>query len=489
MRERGELGERRDSYDEYGGRDEYDGGHEYRGRAPYEGQGRGQDRGQNRDEWRGEARVGRRRSRVPLVVATVVVVLAGGGFGVVESGVLSKKSATPAAGGQSSEAPAAAATTPSTQPSAPPTAPQILAGQAGLAAPIAGAGVGTFYGIVQHALDPNGHMASDAAATPTLFASASQFHTYWSSAGKPTAGATCGAKASTLAVVETPVAAESGSGATVRVDLFDKGKLAPKAASVDVDASGKIESIKCVASAMPGYAGLSFIVSTYGMDQIPSKEIRSSHAYAPTSQDAAAPEFDGEWNVCAQYLPGSWVFYAPVTTSAGAAWRYSYDQVTYSNPADLFVDPSTGDVQRVICEGLPSIPASDIAAAGKDSHTYGGDPADALVMYALQAYARERSLVSSGAKPTSEVAPYFASADAFQTDLTTTGKVPLLCADKDPFGVSAKGIGTVNGNNESVEISVLGAPTDGNRSDAPTIGTATYTVDLTTMKITGVACH
>lgn len=87
------------------------------------------------------------------------------------------------------------------------------------------------------------------------------------------------------------------------------------------------------------------------------------------------------------------------------------------------------------------------------------------------------------------MAPYFASADTFQTDLSSTGKVPLLCADKDPFGVIAKGIGTVNGTSESVVISVLGAPTDGNRSDTPTIGTATYTVDLPTMKITGVACH
>lgn len=328
----------------------------------------------------GEAGGGKRRSRVPFVVGTVIVVLAGGGFGVVESGVLGKKSATPTAGGQSPEASAPAATTPSSQPSAPPTAPQV---QAGLAAPIAGAGVGTFYGIVQHALDPNGHMTSDAAVTPRLFAGASQFHTYWSSAGKPTAGATCGAKSPSLAVVETPVPAESGSGATVRVDLFEKGKLASKAASVDVDGSGKIESIKCVASAMPGYPGLPFIVSTYGKNQIPGKEIRSDHAYAPTSKDAPAPDFDGEWNVCAQYMPGSWVFYAPVTTSAGAAWRFAYDQVTYPNLADLFADPSSGDVQRVICEGLPSIPASDPAAAGKDSHTYGGDPADALVMYAL----------------------------------------------------------------------------------------------------------
>jgi hypothetical protein len=80
-------------------------------------------------------------------------------------------------------------------------------------------------------------------------------------------------------------------------------------------------------------------------------------------------------------------------------------------------------------------------------------------------------------------------ADAFQADLSTTGKVPLLCTDKDPFGVVAKGIGTVNGTNESVDVSILGAPTDGNRSDTPTIGTATYTVDLTTMKITGITCH
>ena len=63
----------------------------------------------------------------------------------------------------------------------------------------------------------------------------------------------------------------------MRVDLFEKGKLA----------------------AMPKYPGLSYVLSTYGKNQIPGKEIRASHAYSPTSQDATAPDQDYEWNVCA----------------------------------------------------------------------------------------------------------------------------------------------------------------------------------------------
>lgn len=494
-----ERGERRDSYDDDG----------YGDRALY----RDDDRGAGRDpEWGAPERgrssrdvpVGRRKSRVPVAVAAAIAVVAGGAFAVVKSGLFDEKAAAPSANGQAAQgaptgdvaatsgsqgaaagSPAAAtASTPQTQ-----TQTQTpTQAQPGLSAPIGGAKVGTFYGIVQHALDPNGGPPGDAAAVPALFASASQLHTYWSSAGKPLAAATCGVKAPTLAVVEAPIAS-GGAGATVRVDLFEKGKLAAKAAVIGVDQGGKIQSIKCVVAAMPSYPGLSFIVGTYGKGQVPTQPIKPSHTYAPTTQDAPGPEMDADWNVCAQFLPQSWVFYAPVETSAGSAWRFSYDQVTYPLPHDLFVDPTSGGAQRVVCEGLPSVPAPDLAAAGKASPAYGGDPADAMVTYLLQAYARERSLVSAGAQPTAEMAPYFASDDAFKAALSGTGKVSLLCTSKDPFSVMAAGVGTVTGTNEAVEVTVSGAPVDGNRDNIPTIGKATYTVDLTTMKITGIVCH
>lgn len=483
MRERTD---RRESYDGYDEQHEYDEQHgygerhgygEYRDQRAYENGYRGERRSPDR-----AAPARRRTSRTPIAIAAVLTLAAAGTIAVVESGVLKKKDPAPLSGGPLTTTPASSSATDSS--GAAPTTPAQA--QPGLSAAVGGERVGAFYTMVELGLaHPKDAPAGDAANVPALFTGTSAFHTYWSS-GKPTAGATCGAKAPTLSLVETPRSV--GAGTTVRVDLFEKGRLAAKAADVTVDGSGKIVSIRCVPAVLPDYPGTSFVVDTYGKAQIPTKQIKAT-TYAPPAQDAAAPPLDADFNTCAQFLPDTWVFYAPVATAAGSAWRFGYDQISYPQLMNLFVDPASGQAERVVCEGLPEIPAPDPAAAGKASPSNGGDPADVLVDRLMQAYARERSLVSAGAKPTQEMAPYFASDEAFQAAVAGSGKIPFLCTDKDPFDLTANGAGTVTGTTETVQAVVSGTPTDGNREDAPTIGKPVFSIDLTTMKITGLACH
>lgn len=432
----------------------------------------------------------KRRSRGPLVVAAVLSIFAGGAFAVVKTGVLHKKDVAPTAISQPSTASVSGSPTPASAPQTAATTP-IAQVQPGLSAPVGGAEVGEFYAAVQETLasaGPYGIPASDAAAVPGLFAASSHLHTYWSAADKPTSSATCGETSQTLAVIETPSTPTAAAPTTVRVDFFVKSELAGRAAVVDVDTSGKIETITCVAAAMPSYPGLSFILGTYSKGQLPGRPFAPAQTYAPKSQDAPDPNQDVDPNSCSQYTPHAYVFYAPIPTAAGTAWRFGFGVNTFPVLPDLFVDPGTGAVERSLCSGLPSIPASGLDAAKKDY--WGYDPAHAMVSALIEGYAVERSLISAGAKPTAEVAPYFASDTVFQNALSGTGKVPLLCTDKIPFwaNVSDADAGP-SGTTEAVTVIVTGPPTDGNQADAPTIGTGTYTVDLTTMKITGITCH
>jgi hypothetical protein len=477
MRERTD---RRESYDQD---DQYD---EYGDQPSY----RDEVRGGRRDP-RATAPAKGRSSRVPIAIAAVLAVAAAGTIAVVESGVLKKKDPAPLGGGPLAMLPpsSSAATNSSSAGAAPSTASSTAAqASAGLTAPIVAANVGALYGIAEQALDPQGSPSAKVTATlPALFASTSALHAYWGTGTKPQAATTCGVKAPTVSVIEAPRPSD-GSGAIVRVDLFQKGKPGPKAVDVAVDANGKIVGMHCVTAAAPAYPGLAFVLDTYGKGPVSVPNIKAT-GYAPASQDAPSLPTDADWNTCAQFSPDTWVFYAPLATSAGSAWRFSYDQVDVPLVADLFVDPASGKAQRVVCEGLPAIPAPDLAAAGKTSQTHPVDPAGDLMEHLVQGYAQERALVSAGAKPTEEMAPYFASDSAFQAALTGSGKIPFLCTDKNPYDVTETSAGTVTGTTEAVAVTIMGAPTDGNPEDAPVIGKATYTLDLTTMKITGVACH
>jgi hypothetical protein len=355
------------------------------------------------------------------------------------------------------------------------------AASASLVAPTAAErAVGTFYGFADAALMQSAVPPSQA-AVDAIFSSRAVEVKYWNiNTRKAQPAAMCGAKGPNLAIVAT-----SPNGVTV--SFYEKGRLSATQAEVTLDhGSQKIASISCADSVPPAFTGTQKVVQYYSVDlyrQTTPKFPGPGKTYAPAAADGPQEWLNFDTNVCAQYRPASWVFYAPVSTTSGDAWRFAYDGAMDRSTEVLFTDPSTGAMERTLCGGFPDIPAPDKAAAGKADP----DPATLLVSWIYDAYIYERAQQSLGAIPTDEIAPYFASHDAFVAASKSTGAIPFLCASKAPNVVTAIG-STVVADTEILTYTAGYAsdPTPGN-TPAP-VGKFTVSVDLSTMKIKALTC-
>ncbi|GAA1950359.1 hypothetical protein [Catenulispora subtropica] len=427
------------------------------------------------------------RRRTGLIVGAVVAAAAVGVGAAYAGGVFKKDDASPTASsspttsatGGTAAAPSQSSTAAADAPSSAAGSSSDAAGAAAVVAPTAGAkNAGVFYNFADVSLMPNAN-PPDPATIGSVFASKSVQARYWNSTtNKAQAAAMCGAKQPTLAVI----AAATG-GATV--SFYEKGLLAAQQAHVAVDKSTqKITSITCAKSVAPTFVATRKVVGYYGAP--PGKGVfpTSSKTYAPKSADGPGGPFDIDAHECAQYGPESWVFYAPVSTTSGDAWRFAYDGDTNPNVEVLFTDPATGDFERTLCGGFPDIPAPDKAAAGKDN-----DPASLLVSRIFSAYVYERSQQSAGAVPVDEMAPYFVSVDVYQAAQKNTGKIPFLCATKAPTYVAVNGTPSISGDTETLSLTASysdsPAPDD---SKATPVGKFTVAVDLSTMKIKALTC-
>ncbi|NUR26931.1 MAG: hypothetical protein HOV83_13990 [Catenulispora sp.] len=349
----------------------------------------------------------------------------------------------------------------------------------GVLAPTAGAGnVGTFYGFADAAFR-QGSNPPDPARLGAVFASKSVQAKYWDlGTNKPQTTAVCGATSPNLVIV-------SSAGDDVAVSFYVKGQLTAQQARVVVDgATQKIASITCVRSVPPRYPAARKIAQYYGgYPSTRDKRPVSTTTYVSKAVDGPVGFMNFDSDVCAQYVPQSWVFYAPTATTSGDAWWFSYDGDVASRLSLLFTDPSTGDFERTLCGGLPVIPARNDAAAGKEN-----DPASLLVSDIYDAYIYERSQQSAGAVPVDEMAPYFVSADSYRSALKTTGSIPFLCATKAPNSVRITGTPTVAGGVETLSLTAAysDSPTPG--ADGTAVGRFTVSVDLATMKIKALTC-
>ncbi|GAA1999926.1 hypothetical protein [Catenulispora subtropica] len=429
------------------------------------------------------------RRRTGLIATTVVLVLfAGGAFGVIATGVLKHKNAEPSAGGTVST-PSTVATTP-TSPSNSPTPPQASSTSEQLPAyvstPPADFVAGTFYTYVDSAPAQQApmDMVNEVFASPSIRAN------YWDGTGHPTAAALCGATAPNLAMVSSPADAAKTGIRVVTVNLFDKGQLAPQQAQVSVDqAKGLITKIECVPSALPSFPGAKILAQHFGADiyqqaQGGTSPTTPAPTYAPTSANATVgPWLNFETSVCAQYQPTSWIFYPIAVTSSGAAWRFSRDGIDARQ--EVFVDPTTEQIERTLCSGFPDIPAPDRAAAGKKPGDGLYDPATLLVKNVFAAYTYERTQISAGAHPTDEVAPYFISKAAFDNALSSTGPAPMLCSKAVGEALPVAN-GVVSGSTETIKLALSAGGPPGRNTK--TLGKAVVAVDLTTMKIKSVTC-
>lgn len=447
------------------------------------------------------------RRRAGLITAAVVVAAAGGVGAAYAGGVFEKDDAAPASASSASTpgprptptstpTASAASSAVAAVPSQPPTvasdatsssgaaspSPSAVSTSAGLVAPTAAErAAGAFYGYADAAL-VQGATPPSQAAVDAVFQSRAVEAKYWNvNTRKAQAAAMCGAKGPNLAIV-----AASPSGVTVF--LYEKGRLAAMQAEVAVDKdSQKIASITCAESAAPGFAGSQKVVQYYSVDlygQTAPKFPKSGETYAPASADGPQGWVNFDTSTCAQYLPTSWVFYAPVPTTSGDAWRFAHDGAMDRGIEVLFTDPSRGAMERTLCSGFPDIPAPDKAAAGKSDP----DPATLLVNGIYDAYVYERAQQSLGAIPTDEIAPYFVSRAAYNTALKSTGTIPFLCAAKPPNVVTASGSPRVTGDTETLTYTAgyAGSPAPGT-TPAP-VGGFTVSMDLSTMKIKALTC-
>lgn len=322
--------------------------------------------------------------------------------------------------------------------------------------------------------------------TADLFTSPTVAAKYWDSSKKLVrSAAMCGALAPNLALV-----AEGGG--TVRVSLYTEGRLAAQEAHVAVDAAtGKISGITCAPAIPPSYAGVATLTEYFGPLGYQKADLLAAKAYAPASADGPKPWTfeDAAWCTAVdlpQYKPQTWVLYAPSTTTSGAAWGFSSDGGDI--PHTVFLDPATGLVERTLCGVWPVIPAPDKAAAGKPNPGNAYDPGFTLVYQTMTAYLTERSQVSRGAVPTDEIAPYFASTDAYDAALKATGRYPFLCATKAPSDISIAEVPKVSGSTETFEVRLADGARGPDDPEAPEVGHEKVVLDLGTMKIKSITC-
>lgn len=467
-------------------------GNDRRGPAGYEGQEdgyRGYDTDRAEAYGRGEA-VPRPRRRAG-VIAMAVIAAAGIGVGAAYVGGAFKDTKKDAAAAGNATPSATPVTTSQQQLSAPSqvaapsaTASSSLVTAAALIAPSdAEKAVAAFYGVADFTLVPNA-IENTQPKPETEFVSKATAAKYWDTGtGKPRPSAMCGAEAPNVAII-------TDTGSTVTVSLYEKGQAASQQARVTVDPTAKkISAIACAAGGQPAFPGTQQLVQYYGVDIYNRKSptpAPPSKTYAPASADGPKPWLNFDTDVCAQYQPQTWVFFAPVATTSGATWHFQYDGADY--PQDVFTDPATGDIERTLCDAFPEIPAPNKSAAGKPGPQGGPDPATALVAKILDSYIYERSQMSFGAVPTDEVAGYFDSVADYDKAVHGTGDYPLLCGSKAPDTTDVAKP-KVTGSVETLEVTLSfgnGAP-PGTRASTP-VGKELVSVDLNNMKVKSIAC-
>lgn len=432
------------------------------------------------------------RRRTGLIVGAVVAAAAVGVGAGYAGGMFKKDDAAPVAtstpattpatsGATSAGASTAAAANQSLTTSG---APSSAAGtnaspDSNLLTPTAAArNVGTFYGFADVAFT-QGAVPPDAAKLGSVFASKSVQAKYWDGrTNKPQTAAMCGATNPKVAIVAT-------TGDSVTVSFSVKTQLAAQQAQVTVDKdTQKIASIACAKSVAPTYPAARKIVQVYGADQYaPGKRPTSSKVYAPKSANGPAGFMNFDSDVCSQYPPNTWVFYAPVSSTSGDAWQFTYDGDVSLGLSTLFTDPSSGDFERTLCGGFPDIPAPDNAAAGKEY-----DPASLLVSRIYDAYIYERSQQSAGAKPVDEMAPYFVSAESYHAAQKATGSIPFLCSTKAPDAVQVNGSPSVTDGVETLSLTATYSDSPAPGAKATPVGEFTVSLDLSTMKIKALTC-
>lgn len=450
-----------------------------------------------------ERGTGLSRRRAGLIAAAVVIAAAGGMSAAYAGGVFTKDDATPPSAGSAltstatpiptpsptTSATSSPAAAPQSQPStndatssSPAAASSPSAPSPGLAPPSAAErAVGTFYGFADAALTQRAPSPSQA-AVDAVFHSRAVEAKYWNiNARKAQAAAMCGAKGPNLAIVAT-------SPAGVTVSFYEKGRLSAMQAEVSIDqGSQKIASISCADSVPPVFTGAQKLVEYYSVDlyrQTTPKFPAPGKTYAPAAADGPPGWLNFDTDVCAQYEPTTWVFYAPVSTTSGDAWRFTYDGPMDHSFEVLFTDPSTGAMERTLCSAFPDIPAPDKAAAGKADP----DPATILVNRIYDAYIYERAQQSLGAIPTDEIAPYFTSREAYAAASKSTGAIPFLCAGKAPNVVTASGSPVVAGDTETLTYTVGYAARPVPGTAVTPLGKFTVSMELSTMKIKALTC-
>ena len=339
--------------------------------------------------------------------------------------------------------------------------------------------VGDFYGAALYAVLPNGQPMT---ISPTAFTSSAVAAKYWdASKKKPKPAALCGFAAPNLALV-------ADGGGVVNVSLATNGKPEAQEAHVAVDPkTGRISGITCAGAVPLSYVGGAQLVNYFGGLAYEKESLPTgSKTYAPKSADGPEPFMNYDGTTCSQDVPQTWVFYAPIATSAGEAWQFSSDG--NAQVEDVFLNPATGAFERTLCETFPRIPAPDKKAAGKTSEDAPFDPAMSLVGGVFDAYLVERSQISHGAVPTDEIAAYFDSASAYSAALRATGAAhPFLCGAKAPDGEWV-GSAKVSGSTETVEVTLTNGGEGPSTETSPTSGKEKVVVDLDTMKIKSITC-
>ena len=281
----------------------------------------------------------------------------------------------------------------------------------------------------------------------------------------------------------------SNGAATIPVVLYEGGKAGTVAISVTLDpASGVINGFSCTgAPDLTKFPGIAPIAAYYGAMATMDSSVLNDPAkpyFTPAFSAWQPADSNYDDKACSQSVPDQWVIALTGTTSAASAWDFAPNPVRsvvdpaapmapIGFPASLAVDLGSTKISRVTCE---AVPAADTA-----------HPAD-YVQSLMSYYRLAADQKSLGVDSEAALRPFFASDAAFTSAWTTTGPVPLLCANKVPGSVMTANGSTATTAGGQTTVKMVTWPMW--HADAPgqEVSKFTVTVDANTLKIASITC-
>jgi hypothetical protein len=283
------------------------------------------------------------------------------------------------------------------------------------------------------------------------------------------------------AIVGTPTVA-AGS-ITIPVSLFT-GTTAAAQLTVKANAAGKLTGLSCGPAATVDLPGAATLVGYYGgvaaLATDPNADDKTTalkaQYLAPAFAKFTRPEVKADQSECAEDTMAYWhAVYDPTATSTGAQWYFGAGGGGQVNMS-VAVDPAASHVAWVYCFGQLTTPMGPGSYSDSQVQSYVSD--------LFNDYAYLQALKPFGAD-TSGMKTYFASDTAYQTAIANTGAQPLECSTTAAVSMGADSV-TVTGNTAVVSLS--SSPLGHSVDPGQALGHPKVTVDMSTMKFTGVTC-